>query len=278
MNVSECVIDCALFRRLMEFASSYPDTEWGGMLIGSRKDGKALVAACIFPPQKTQHCTFCEFEGREIVLAKNALRESLECSPSSEIKQIVAWVHTHPNLGIFLSGTDRTTFKMWTAFDHEALAVVIDPFSHEKALAFSEELKQVKLSIEELHFDEPTERGLAKLSSCIGALYSGKATLISRDVPMPEEEPETIKLPSEYHTPKVENRRSVNSVALAMFESHIKVLTSRLNKIESELEALERILESRKGGMTVAISKRRTSSRLARDKRNKRQVARSDAR
>jgi hypothetical protein len=38
-------------------------------------------------------------------------------------------VHTHPGLGLFLSGIDVTTAATWRAFDPEFTPIVIDPLA-----------------------------------------------------------------------------------------------------------------------------------------------------
>ncbi len=40
---------------------------------------------------------------------------------------IVGWIHTHPGLGLFLSGTDINTQKRYQSWDPRAIAIVVDP-------------------------------------------------------------------------------------------------------------------------------------------------------
>jgi hypothetical protein len=39
------------------------------------------------------------------------------------------WIHTHPHLGVFLSGTDRNTIKQWAGVDRNMRAVVVDLYA-----------------------------------------------------------------------------------------------------------------------------------------------------
>jgi proteasome lid subunit RPN8/RPN11 len=50
----------------------------------------------------------------------------------SQSMQVVGWYHSHPNLGAFFSGTDRTTQRGF--FGHPySVGLVVDPVRNEKA-------------------------------------------------------------------------------------------------------------------------------------------------
>jgi 26S proteasome regulatory subunit N11 len=51
---------------------------------------------------------------------------------------IVGWYHSHPGLGVFLSGTDISTQKIYQKLYPKAVALVIDPllYSKTKEIAF----------------------------------------------------------------------------------------------------------------------------------------------
>ncbi|KYK34899.1 MAG: hypothetical protein AYK22_04415 [Thermoplasmatales archaeon SG8-52-3] len=43
---------------------------------------------------------------------------------------VIGWVHSHPNMGVFMSGTDiETQLKSYQSFFPDAIAMVMDPFS-----------------------------------------------------------------------------------------------------------------------------------------------------
>ncbi|MEM2900418.1 MAG: hypothetical protein QXT63_06455 [Thermoplasmata archaeon] len=145
MNVSKLIINADLFEQLIGFASSYPSLEWGGMLIGERRECYSKVCIAIFPSQKRQDRCYCEFDGGELVLIKNAL--SSENMQSSKWVNI-GWIHTHPNLTVFLSGIDKRSFEAWSALDPLAVAVVIDPFSENKKIgAFDSRYEEIRIDI-----------------------------------------------------------------------------------------------------------------------------------
>lgn len=62
---------------------------------------------------------------------------------------VVGWYHSHPNLGVFFSGTDRTTQSAF--FNHPyALGLVIDPIRKERKCFFggaSQELDNTAIAV-----------------------------------------------------------------------------------------------------------------------------------
>ena len=51
-----------------------------------------------------------------------------ELTQKSENEEfIVGWIHSHPGLDIFLSGTDVATQKLYQQMDSRAVAIVVDP-------------------------------------------------------------------------------------------------------------------------------------------------------
>ncbi len=154
MHAEKLIINAELLDSILGFASSYPSLEWGGMLVGHREGFVAHAVAAVFPAQKRQEMCFCEFDGLELVLVKNAINVTNESSTKKWAT--VAWVHTHPNLGIFLSGTDKRTFETWSALDPLAVAVVVDPFAKfEQVLACDCDLNGIPYELaSELSVDE----------------------------------------------------------------------------------------------------------------------------
>lgn len=51
---------------------------------------------------------------------------------------IIGWYHSHPGLGIFLSGTDIETQRQYQSMFSKAVALVIDPLDYSKTLRISE--------------------------------------------------------------------------------------------------------------------------------------------
>lgn len=67
--------------------------------------------------------------------------DRLNSNPSG---QIVGWYHTHPGLGVFLSGTDLKTQRLYFASPWN-IAVVIDPVARKIGYFFGEDGKRAKL-------------------------------------------------------------------------------------------------------------------------------------
>jgi|GEM_PF-2804349 len=145
MNIEKLVLVAELFDQLIGFASSYPSLEWGGVLIGERGKGVSRACIALFPSQKRQDRCYCEFDGSELVLIKNALNsENMRTTKWVN----VGWIHTHPNLTVFLSGIDRKSFEAWSALDANAVAVVIDPFSNNKKIGvFDSAYNEIQIEI-----------------------------------------------------------------------------------------------------------------------------------
>ncbi|MEM3341797.1 MAG: hypothetical protein QW728_03810 [Thermoplasmata archaeon] len=87
--------------------------------------------AFVFPSLTSSSRVFCEFEGSWIVLVRNAIVQTGLAERYPGLR-IIGWVHTHPGHGVFLSGQDRETMKIISAFDSRLLAVVCDASSEMK--------------------------------------------------------------------------------------------------------------------------------------------------
>ncbi len=101
--------------------------EVGGLLLGrDRPDGTVEYLMAAFPPQIEQTPTFCNFSDRH----RAALELVAARTPLGRILPRIDWIHTHPGLGVFLSGTDRSTFAAFQRERPDGLAVVFDPVAN----------------------------------------------------------------------------------------------------------------------------------------------------
>jgi proteasome lid subunit RPN8/RPN11 len=116
-----------LARILVEFLRMPEPVERGGVLLGRRGGAKIHVALAVFPPQLAHASGHCAFDVASIEYLRNAT-STFDRDEMRPVEKIVGWVHTHPKHGLFLSGTDVTTFANWTQLDPAAVAVVIDPY------------------------------------------------------------------------------------------------------------------------------------------------------
>jgi len=113
---------------LLRHLSTAGRLERGGVLLGSRGKQMTVVTAAVFPPQIASGPDHCIFSTRSIERIRSA-GSSVRGQRLRSLTRIVGWVHTHPKLGVFLSGTDRATLATWQQLDPSAVAVVVDPFA-----------------------------------------------------------------------------------------------------------------------------------------------------
>ena len=123
-------VERSVFEQFVDHTLYHSENEWGGLLVGKEIKGELKVLAAILPPQKKQTPGYCEF-GRELLIIMMNAFDAIEEKFKDEDFQIVSWVHTHPDLGVFLSGTDHETFGRLSKQSKSISAVVIDPVQYE---------------------------------------------------------------------------------------------------------------------------------------------------
>lgn len=129
--IEKCVMDPQVFDEIAGFLQTR--VEFGGFLIGEYVDDKTANAyAAIFPPQTEHSATYCEFDSSYMVPTRTFLEESGYGNYGP-----VSWIHSHPGLGFFLSGTDQKTLNLLLKQNPKLLAMVVDPFTEEKAVVFA---------------------------------------------------------------------------------------------------------------------------------------------
>lgn len=106
--------------KIIYHASSNPKIEVAGLLIGNYSSGHLAIVDTA--------------TGHQV-----GSRASVELTPAVQAKvaeklmehrrknYIVGWYHSHPNIGIFMSGTDIHTQQNYQYFFPYAVALVIDP-------------------------------------------------------------------------------------------------------------------------------------------------------
>ena len=123
--------------------------EMGGLLIGHiDHDGNNVVVCGFFPRQDEATSGYCEFDGSFNAIAAAACDYANEKAGGSHTPslRIIGWIHTHPDIGIFLSGIDINTFGMLreSAFQQRCVAVVVDPLRKQHGVFISERKAQNK--------------------------------------------------------------------------------------------------------------------------------------
>ena len=123
--------------------------EMGGLLIGHiDHEGNNVVVCGFFPKQTEASPGYCEFDGGALAMAMDAcdIANSRCGGPHTPDIQIIGWIHTHPDIGIFLSGIDIDTFGSLRANrpDGRIVAVVVDPLREEHGVFVTEKAAQLK--------------------------------------------------------------------------------------------------------------------------------------
>jgi len=121
--------------------------EMGGLLIGHiDHEGNNVVVCGFFPKQTEASPGYCEFDGGALAMAMDAcdIANSRCGGPHTPNIQIIGWIHTHPDIGIFLSGIDVNTFGSLRANrpDGRFVAVVVDPLREEHGVFITEKAAQ----------------------------------------------------------------------------------------------------------------------------------------
>jgi hypothetical protein len=130
-HIESLIFDAQLLRELLRVTRV--GHEMGGLLLGDRdrESSTVRVLGYVFPAQHRASAAFCEFAARWIGL----IRAALISLDMDQRLNVVAWVHTHPRLSVFLSGTDVDTITALQRLNPLLLAVVLDPYA-ETAGAF----------------------------------------------------------------------------------------------------------------------------------------------
>lgn len=123
-----CAMDTRAWRALCSYLEGFPATEKFGIGIGFRQENRNVVLAFVWPKQEARSSVYCQIRIEDLSTILPFIVDLRERTRLETPIGVSAWVHTHPNLGIFLSGTDRATFRNWADVDPDMLAVVVDVF------------------------------------------------------------------------------------------------------------------------------------------------------
>ena len=117
--------------------------EMGGLLIGHiDAKGNNTVVCGFFPRQDEASSGYCEFHGSFTAIASAACDYANEKAGGDHTPdlRVIGWIHTHPDIGIFLSGIDINTFRSLrqVSFEQRCVAVVVDPIRKQHGVFTSE--------------------------------------------------------------------------------------------------------------------------------------------
>ncbi len=150
-------------------------SEHGGIMFGWKKGTTTFVIGIFFPPQKESTAVFCNFAGKELMSLRNSIdQENKKLNEQNHIN-IVGWIHTHPDIRVFISGTDKNTIKNLAKWDKTLTAVVVDPYKNmieEIIGAWNSDLKKINLKINKIPINNDVEKALEGIKESIKSQYS----------------------------------------------------------------------------------------------------------
>ncbi len=107
------------YAKIIDWTATNTEREIGGYLIGKIMKEKLLITEAVFAVAESNP-TFVSFDN----MLQFKIIERLEEKGKGEV--ILGWFHTHPNLNVFMSGTDVATQQIYQALLPEAVAMVND--------------------------------------------------------------------------------------------------------------------------------------------------------
>ena len=225
--------------------------EMGGLLIGHvDHQGNNVIVCGFFPRQDEASPGYCEFHGSFSVIAADAcdFANSKAGGPHTPDLRVLGWIHTHPDIGIFLSGIDVNTFKALrtNSFEQRCVAVVVDPLRKEHGVFTSESRAR--------NHDAEKADGTVKLSEDLESRYHKFLNRMRQSQIKKGKEEIPFILPGILRRSRIA-MGDVDDVLDAKLES-IDVISRQLNdeiRNRKQLEAKVRDLEISNQNLSVAI-------------------------
>lgn len=126
-HVNQLIMDPRGWEALL--SATQKPAERGGLLFGERDQASQSVVVYGFfiPEQHRASAAYCEFDMAWVSM----LRAALMSAGLDHDVTIVGWLHTHPRLSVFLSGTDINTADRLQQLNPMLLAVVVDPYTRD---------------------------------------------------------------------------------------------------------------------------------------------------
>ena len=138
-KLHDAVVPQSIIEHTKSFTGPRGRMEMGGLLFGHVDSrGRNVCVVGFFPRQSQSTPTYCEFEGKWMAIGAAAADTANQVNAGKGVPNIrvIGWIHTHPDLGIFLSGTDVNTFRQNKEFspDGRFIAIVVDPLRSESGV------------------------------------------------------------------------------------------------------------------------------------------------
>jgi hypothetical protein len=103
---------------------SFAEREQGGVALTTSSDGAIVVVGVVLPQQVAATSARCEFSVLDVERVRDALDSLGDGTGIDDVR--MTWLHTHPGLGVFLSGTDVATSANWRSLDPDFKPIVVD--------------------------------------------------------------------------------------------------------------------------------------------------------
>ena len=144
VSQAKACVPRSVVQQAMDFTAPRGRMEMGGLLVGHiGNDGVIHVVTGFFPEQIRATPGYCEFDGSWAAIAASACQHANENSSDRSCPdvRIVGWIHTHPDLGLFLSSIDVSTYSFLKGMvpDSKFIAIVVDPLRNEDGVFPSEQ-------------------------------------------------------------------------------------------------------------------------------------------
>jgi hypothetical protein len=148
MPIESCFIDYDAYTQFMPYAQKFA-VEIAGLCLGHVRGGAIMVTHIMIPPQNYRSHVYSEFDQRTFDHLVPYLFDLRERTSDISGFGIVAWIHTHPRLGVFTSDKDKETLRTVTAMCPEVLFIVVDPFELNRNAwgGFRNDGKRIDLSV-----------------------------------------------------------------------------------------------------------------------------------
>jgi proteasome lid subunit RPN8/RPN11 len=103
--------------KIKEYAIQVGNSEIGGLLCGSIKDGSIIIKDAVILSQ--------EKSGGSFEIDDKALMDITKEASTKFLESIIGWWHSHSCMGAFWSGTDDDTFKRLCEFSNICVGIVV---------------------------------------------------------------------------------------------------------------------------------------------------------
>lgn len=153
-----------MYEQFRVYTKLYGASEWGGVCVGFQEGDTFHVRGIVLPPQKIQSGAYCEFR-KEVfpLVTKQIIRLTSDKKELYNFRS-GAWIHTHPGLGVFFSGTDFRSFRDLTRLSPEFLGIVVDPINN-AIKGFNGILKRTSTEAESEDLDDDSDSEASETNS-----------------------------------------------------------------------------------------------------------------